>query len=81
MGDSHIDEVFSTKQSHTWAAWTKVIITSNRHPSTWYDKFQWEEDKALQRRIHHIWEAIQDMFGITMKCDKTGDVKLLQFDE
>lgn len=43
------------KGSHTWANWTKVIITSNRHWSEWYD---WSKcfKPALERRIHECIE-------------------------
>lgn len=60
------------KGAHVYAKWTKVYITSNRHPSTWYDKFPWEEDKALQRRIHRIWAVSETMFGTIWTCEKTG---------
>lgn len=60
------------KGSHTYAGWTNVYITSNRHPSTWYDKWKWDEDTALQRRIHHIWQVNQTMFGTIWTCEKTG---------
>lgn len=60
------------KGSHCYAEWTKVYITSNRHPSTWYDKFSWDEDLPLQRRIHRIWNVSQTMFGFIWTCEKTG---------
>lgn len=36
------------KGSYVWAEWTKVIITSNKHPSEWYT---FGYTPALQRRI------------------------------
>lgn len=42
------------KGGHTWAAWHKVIITSNAHPAKWwYAQEEWQLE-ALQRRIHNI---------------------------
>lgn len=67
------------KGSHTYAAWTTVYITSNRHPSTWYEKFPWGEDGALQRRIHRIWEVFPTIFGTKWTCEKTSLSK--QFNE
>lgn len=32
-------------------SWKKVFITSNKHPSEWYNREEWE---ALERRISHI---------------------------
>lgn len=60
------------KGGHVYANWTQVYITSNRHPSTWYDKFPWNEDMALQRRIHRIWQVTETMFGTIWTCEKTG---------
>lgn len=45
------------KGAFTWAAWTQVIITSNKHPKEWYEKFDWRDDDALRRRIHEIYEV------------------------
>lgn len=49
------------KGSHTYAAWTTVIITSNTSPERWY---KWDDLKisaALQRRItnmtHFTWDG------------------------
>lgn len=36
------------KGGFTWAQWTRVFITSNKHPSNWYRKHNLE---ALKRRI------------------------------
>lgn len=63
------------KGSSTFANWTKVFITSNRHPSTWYSKFTWAEDKALQRRINFIFECRSTIFGTEWKCEKTATVR------
>lgn len=41
------------KGSHSWASWTKVIITSNDPPNTWYDRGL---APALARRITSITE-------------------------
>lgn len=45
------------KGGFTWWCPNTIIITSNNHPSTWY---KWEDrtsqEKALKRRIHHIWD-------------------------
>lgn len=60
------------KGGHIYANWTTVYITSNRHPSTWYDKFPWDEDKPLQRRIHRLWHVTETMFGTIWTCEKTG---------
>lgn len=45
------------KGGSTYAQWTTVFITSNKHPDEWYKKYPWEHDGALRRRIHHIWRA------------------------
>lgn len=48
------------KGGRLWAHWTRVIITSNLHPSMWYPKIPnaWEladgSDGTLKRRIHSI---------------------------
>lgn len=63
------------KGSHTYAGWTTIYLTSNKHPSTWYDKFPWQEDGALKRRIHRIWEVVPTMFGFTWTCEKTKEFK------
>lgn len=60
------------KGGHIYAQWNHVYITSNRHPSTWYDKFPWNEDMALQRRIHRIWSVAETMFGSIWTCEKSG---------
>lgn len=61
------------KGSHTYAAWNLVTLTSNRHPSTWYQNTPWTEDEALKRRIHEIYEVKKDLLGNTIfKCEKTG---------
>ena len=39
------------KGGHVWANWTKVIITSNKHPEKWYDR---TDKEALWRRIKSI---------------------------
>lgn len=39
------------KGSFTWAAWTHVIVTSNDHPRTWYDRGL---TPALRRRITKV---------------------------
>lgn len=39
------------KGSFTWASWEKVIITSNDHPRTWYDRGL---TPALRRRITSV---------------------------
>lgn len=43
------------KGSHTWANWTKVYITSNKSPETWYGRGYPPE---LRRRIFRILEFI-----------------------
>jgi hypothetical protein len=68
------------KGTTTFANWTKVYITSNRHPSTWYHKFQWTEDKALQRRINFIFECRSTIFGTEWKCEKTQTVRTFDKD-
>lgn len=45
----------ATKGGHTWAAWTKVIITSNIPPSAWYKpEAVARHPGALQRRVNEI---------------------------
>lgn len=69
------------KGSTTWANWTRVYITSNRHPSTWYSKsFPWAEDGALQRRINYIFECKQTIFGSRWTCEKTKKVREISHD-
>lgn len=36
------------KGGHAWACWTTVVITTNRHPSNWYDGV---DHSPLQRRL------------------------------
>lgn len=60
------------KGGTTYARWTKVFITSNRHPVDWYKKFPWESDGALQRRIHQIWHT---PMGLEWEEEKTGLTK------
>lgn len=66
------------KGGTTYAKWKTVYITSNRHPSEWYKKFVWEEDKALQRRIHHIWHAPKDRLW---SCEMSGETRKVVFKE
>lgn len=40
------------KGSFTWAQWSKVFITSNVHPESWYSVHGMSD--ALKRRIHEI---------------------------
>jgi len=40
-----------TKGGHTWALWTKVILTSNLAPSLWHPQAKPVHKKALARRI------------------------------
>jgi len=58
------------KGGTTYAKWTHVYLTSNVHPSKWYKKFQWDDDGALQRRIHHIWFAPMSKEWKDEKSDK-----------
>lgn len=44
------------KCGHTYAAWTKVIITSNLSPDQWYPNVDELTKQALMRRIHKITE-------------------------
>lgn len=46
------------KGSFTYAQWTKVIITSNDHPDTWYQMFNGKVSPALKRRINEIIEIV-----------------------
>lgn len=59
-----------------YAQWDTVYITSNKHPCDWYKKFKWDDDGALQRRIHHIWYA---PMGGKWICEKTGEEKQVEF--
>lgn len=68
------------KGGHTYAAWTRVVITSNQHPSTWYEKFPWDQDKPLQRRIHHIWEVKKHLLGYQWTCEITHETKSFSLD-
>lgn len=68
------------KCSSTWANWTKVYITSNKHPSTWYSSsFPWAEDAALRRRIHKIWAYKRTDRGSARECEETGEVERFDF--
>jgi len=42
------------KGGFTYANWTKVFITSNKHPDDWYKDLNHEQAAALARRIHKI---------------------------
>lgn len=48
------------KGSHTWACWTTVYITSNKHPSQWYKQGL---SGALCRRI-----------GLVLRYDRLGEL-------
>lgn len=39
------------KGGHTWAAWTRIIITSNKAPTEWYQRI---DISALERRITKV---------------------------
>lgn len=39
------------KGGHAWAVWTTVVVTSNIHPSGWYEH---QDTAPLQRRINEI---------------------------
>lgn len=49
---------FNTKGAMVWGAWDTVLITTNVHPSQWYDDRMdpWglEDKSPLKRRIHYI---------------------------
>lgn len=60
-----------TKGGTVWAQWSKVIITSNNHPRTWYH----ENTEPLQRRISKVryfqvplWQRIKKARGMAQKC-------------
>lgn len=38
----------------TWAKWTKVVITSNKHPFEWYKEISNDQQAALKRRLDSI---------------------------
>lgn len=42
------------KGGFRWAKWTKVYITSNNHPDSWYSGVSEEVRRALMRRIDEI---------------------------
>lgn len=64
------------KGGSTYAAWDTVYITSNKHPREWYNKSKiWEDDQALQRRIHEIWHCKKTFFGYTWTEEKSSNVK------
>lgn len=63
------------KGSTTYAAWTEVFITSNKHPREWFNKYPWDADDALQRRIHHIWEVRRTLGGFIWECALTNQRK------
>lgn len=47
------------KGSFTWAAWTKIYITSNKPPDEWYNKSDQMDERvmaAFKRRIHQVKE-------------------------
>jgi len=52
------------KGGFNWWCPNRIIITTNRHPSTWY-KFneRADEEQALRRRIHHIWDFDDQTWG------------------
>ena len=56
------------KGSTTTARWTKVILTSNQHPSTWYPSQYCSQEQiaALNRRLGTVVEANtrQDLDGL-----------------
>lgn len=51
------------KGGHTWAQWTRVIITSNKPWNEWYRK---PDQDALFRRIHQILHFTKDS-GVTVE--------------
>lgn len=44
------------KGSFTYALWTNVILTSNKHPDTWYKDLTLDQQLALNRRINKVIE-------------------------
>lgn len=69
------------KGGYTWAAWTTVYITSNKHPSTWYPiAFPWTDDQALQRRLNNIYDCKATIFGSTWTCEKTKVIRTIDQD-
>jgi len=46
------------KGSHTYAQWTKVVLTSNVHPREWYPNCREDQRLALMRRITKVTEML-----------------------
>lgn len=44
------------KGSFGWAHWNNVYITSNKHPSNWYNNLTVDQVEALNRRITFLKE-------------------------
>lgn len=42
------------KGGYTYACWTEVWITSNRHPDSWWKDHSYTDDLEFNRRIHDI---------------------------
>jgi hypothetical protein len=57
------------KGGYTYARWTKVFITSNNHPSTWYDR----DTQALDRRIKQI-QFIEKNSGVNKNAIQKTDI-------
>lgn len=50
------------KGGHTWANWTRVLITSNKHYNDWYANADDRKDiRALERRIHRVFTYVTDL--------------------
>jgi hypothetical protein len=68
------------KGSFTAAAWTQVIITSNQHPSQWYQKGL---TPALKRRLDTdgIYTVELSESGRTMVTSEDGDEKYVDWED
>lgn len=66
----------AVKGSYTYANWNVIRLTSNKHPSTWYRNWPWEEDEALKRRIHAIYRCERDIFGNLILFDEMTETSI-----
>lgn len=71
-------QILQTKGGHTFAKWTRVCITSNKHPNEWYQNYSLE-NAQFARRIHTIYRCSKTSYGSEFVCEK-GDKAHMRFD-
>lgn len=57
------------KGGHVWAAYTKIIITSNIDPRKWYSEHHVPDQSPLFRRISQIWYMPECIYADAVNVD------------